>query len=129
MSPLRVHPEPLPDEAVVIRGGMMKLADLRNSVETTYRATDTHGLSAWAGVTDAEILEAINNIYHRWVCITTAKRIRSAGYEVVLTGRPRHCTIKFEAQPTDEDLKSLTDEFDAAKPKKTIASQYGAHPS
>ena len=82
----------MPDEAVVVRGGLNRPADLR-------RATATHpvgvtGVSVECGV-GVTIQELASVIPHGQVGVTTVGSVRAAGGDVVRSpGRsPNHATL------------------------------------
>lgn len=111
--------EPLPDEAVVIRGGVMNLADLRLTAEAHHEAMKQHGVDEWAlsinsipGLTASQIARRAR-LFYGMICISTVGRIRGTGCDVHSDGRQDgHGNIVFAAQPGDTDLVRVRAVFD-----------------
>src|SRR5262249_45840753 len=85
-------PDPIPDDAIVVRGG-------QNSPEQIRKGVGTHP-SGGTGVSvhsagGASLAELAAGIPHAQVGVTTAKQVRAAGGNVVRTsGRsPHHATL------------------------------------
>jgi hypothetical protein len=87
---------PLSDDAVLIRGGNMRLGALRRSARDDLPCLGRLGLSVFGadGVSPAEILAAIPGRFP-WqvVRLSTAGAVRRGGFEVEPTGQAMHQTI------------------------------------
>lgn len=84
--------ERIPDDALVVRGG-------RNRPEDILRGTGTHpsgvtGISVECGL-GLSVAELASNIPHRQVGVTTVRKVRQAGGDVIRTsGKSRnHATL------------------------------------
>ncbi len=107
----------LPDNAYVVRGGTCQFRDLLRSAEMTRETIGEWAVSAASGVdTPWESLAQAHA--HGTVSATTAGRLRSAGFEVMLTGKPPHCTVYLGADPADNEsvIERLRAAFDAPVP-------------
>jgi hypothetical protein len=75
--------EPLPDDVtIIVRGGVMKIADLRRNALITQRRHGFYGISVFAAVdmTVEQLLVGAVYIPHRQIRTTTAGRVRAAGF-------------------------------------------------
>ncbi len=107
----------LPDDAFVVRGGTCRKRDLLNAAIVTHEKVGEWAVSATAGVeTPWEDLAA--TLPHPQVSVTSAGRLRAAGFEVALTGKAPHCTVYFGVDPTDDEavIDKLRQAFDAPVP-------------
>jgi hypothetical protein len=85
-----VQQEQLPDEALVVRGGQLDRERLRARAARDRRPDGVYVLSVWCGVKDAEdedevVLRRLVQeapIPHGQLNVTTAERLRTAGFEV-----------------------------------------------
>ncbi len=121
MVPEDAEPERLPDQAVVIRGGVMTHRNVASRFETSFRTDGVYDISVEASA----YLDAVG--IARWVrerdpgCErmphskfqeSTAGAIRAAGAEVLLTEPPEgHHSIRFSAAPTDDEITALMGAF------------------
>ncbi len=87
-----IAPDPLPNDALVVRGGT-------NTPDLIRRATKTHpsgvvGVSVHSS-SGADIGELSTGIPHRQIGITTVGRVRAAGGDVTRTSgqSPHHATL------------------------------------
>jgi hypothetical protein len=111
-APLRDEP-PLPDDAIVVRGGEMKHRDLERSAATNYDETGEYALTVWSeiGLTAEQIHQKyIPHPKARW---STADRVRGAGYELKPTWDPAHYDIVLPNPPSVTDWDNLTNVFDS----------------
>lgn len=110
----------LPDDAVVVRHGVMLLGDMRRSATICHDVHGVYGLSVHAHESmSADDLAGQCKLDHGRICETTAARLREAGFEVQFTFSGNHATIKLPSKPTDALLKRLREAFDGprANPK------------
>jgi hypothetical protein len=106
-----------PDDAVVVRGGLMNLVDVYRSVMFEYDETGRYGLSVscLAGMT-TDALAALAAIPNAKIRVSTVARVQAVGCEVIhdpLPGYPAHALVTFEQEPSERQLVALTDAFDA----------------
>lgn len=103
----------MPDDALVIRGGKMEnLGGLRDAAVDFFDGFGFYGISAWGGI-DVEINDLIvaGSVLNGTIAVSTAGRIRQAGFVVELTMGPRHCTIDLGEYPTDDVLWAFRKAF------------------
>jgi len=114
----------LPPEAVVVRGGIMLLENLRDNVLNHYdKVLVEEGREEWAlsvncvpGL-DVEATAKQAARLNRQMCVSTVGAIESLGYEL----RPDwtddgHVNILFDTEPTDDDLLALRGVFSGPIP-------------
>jgi hypothetical protein len=107
----------LPDEAVVVRGGMMELTTMKTNVMDHFYETGEYALSVWAiPDCDADNIARQCPIRHGKIRESTVGAIRRLGYDVALSGEFGHADVKFAAEPTDEDYEALRAVFSAPRP-------------
>lgn len=119
MSPRqRVRDEPsLPDAAVVVRGGAMRRAAMEASAGTTYEQWGFHAISVFAHPSDSA--SEIRNKHfvlsqYEKVRVSSAGRLRSAGFDLLPTGSDGHYSVVLPSPPTDEAWRRLDRAFDVA---------------
>jgi hypothetical protein len=104
----------LPDDAVVVRSGEMKLRDYINAVLNHYRKYQEYALTVWClpGLDAHEVAHELGTDYlpHGKFMETTVGRVRAAGFELMLSpkeqGYPEgHCDLFCE--PSEEDWQRL----------------------
>ena len=95
---------PLADDCLGIRGGLMELPTLRNSLAACKVEQGFFGLSFSGenGLSFREICDAagLRNLRMR---VSTVGRLRALGIEPYRSGRLPHLSIRFDAGPTDEE--------------------------
>jgi hypothetical protein len=84
--------QPIPDNALVVRGGRNRPEDLRRGIQTHPSGVTGASVECREGLSVAELAAAIP---HGQVGVTTVGAIRAAGGDVVRTsGRsPNHATL------------------------------------
>lgn len=84
--------EPIPDDALVVRGGRNRPEDIRRSTGTHPSGVTGVSVECAVGLTVAELAAAIP---HGQVGVTTVGDVRKAGGDVIRTsGRsPNHATL------------------------------------
>jgi hypothetical protein len=89
---MAVTSEQIPDEALVVRGGRNRLADIVRGTATYPSGVTGVSVESAMGVTVAQLAAAIP---HREVGVTTVGEVRKAGGDVVrITGRSLyHATL------------------------------------
>jgi hypothetical protein len=116
----------LPDEAIVIRGGVIKMENIGSAFEICFREEGVYEISVCA----SRELDAISlarwvrerdpdckRIPHSRIQQSTVGAIRAAGADVLLTEPPPgHYSIRFQAAPTDKQLVALVAAFDEPQP-------------
>lgn len=123
MPDLRQDPsdQPLKDDTLVVRGGLMELNGLRNSVQTGYVRDGYYSLSFFGadGVTVEEIIAAAKANYpgslnNKKIRLSTAGEIEAKiGRKPHREGDFPHLEVRFETNPSDEDLQAIEEVFDA----------------
>lgn len=105
--PLTLRSEsPLPDDALVVRGGMMIARDLAMAAERCESEFGFPGLSVFgaSGVGLRQLLLAIPDLRRYGVVRrTTAGRLRAFGCELIPTGAEPHFTLRLP----DTDFATL----------------------
>lgn len=112
-----VLPKRLPDDAVVVRGGLMLRADLVLGAQAHFDSEGLHALSVYSapGRTAAEIAVGVP-LRHSKIRTSTVGRVRAAGYDVVSSpGPPGHADLVL---PTDDDWSALDSAFDPPRPNQ-----------
>lgn len=104
----------LPDDAVVIRGGLMAMADLRRSAQIHFDHEGRYALSVFCGVdASADAIARAASLPHPKIRQSTVGRIRRAGFDVVRSeGPPGHADLVLPDPPTDDDWRALEAAFD-----------------
>lgn len=105
----------MPDEAFVIRGGVMHLDDLRTNVDNHYdMVLEAEDREEWALSVNSIPGLRIRDLALKAqrpnpkMCVSTVGRVRALGHEV----RPDweengHSNIVFGSEPTDADLERV----------------------
>lgn len=106
----------LSPQAVVVRGGTMRLSDLEKAAKACKAKKGRPGISVYASadLTVSELIEQ-SGIGHRVVRLSTAGKLAGAGFTLEQSGAPLHHTVWMPRQATlDEELKTLANLFDEA---------------
>lgn len=87
-----MNPTPIPDDALVVRGGRNRPEDLANGLGTHPAGVTGVSVESAPGLTVPELAAMIP---HGQVGVTTVGRVRAAGGDVIRTsGRsPNHATL------------------------------------
>jgi hypothetical protein len=111
-APLRDEP-PLPDDAIVVRGGEMKHENLDVAAGTNFDEFGEYGLTVYSeeGLTAREIHAKYLSRYRK-ARVSTAGKIRQLQCELKPTHEPGHYDIVFPNQPSTDDFDRLGDIFD-----------------
>jgi hypothetical protein len=113
----------LPDSAPVVRGGTLRVSDLRKSADKALQTQQRYGLSVYAAdvPSHADVLNAAGpRVVHAQVSLTTAGRLRQAGFQdIEQTQEPPHHTV-WLADGSDAELKRFADAFDVPVPKASV---------
>jgi hypothetical protein len=94
----------LPDDALVVRGGELKILDVAQAIDLCWTEHGVYGLSVWAAETpDVPALCALVPILpHAQVCWTTAGMLRALdGVELVSTRAAPHYTLVIPNSESD----------------------------
>lgn len=105
-SGYRVRREPLDDSSlVVVRGGLLQLAALREAAVAAFVRFGEYGISVYAAPTAGDIddLARTRLQHHEWLTITTVGDLRRAGLRIVPTFRRPHCTVLLPDLDADLD--------------------------
>lgn len=101
----------LPDEALVVRGGTLRLGDLHRAAEVARVKMKRPGLSVFAadvGEPAALVAAVASTLHHTSLSFTTVGRLREKGFELEQTGDPPHHTVWL---PESEDQDYWVREF------------------
>ena len=104
----------LPDDSVVVRGGLMLPADLALGAQSHFDSERFYALSVYSipGMTAHEIAAGVP-LRHSKIRASTVGRVRSAGYDIVSSpGPPGHADLVLPTPPTDHDWSTLDRVFD-----------------
>lgn len=114
--------EPLDDQAVLIRGGLMEIVTLRHAIETCRALRGFYGLSFF-GDNGLSVDETARHakLPNGRIRVSEVGRLRIVGHEPYRSGEYPHLTVRFEVSPTDEDLAELVEAFDADIPNPHIS--------
>lgn len=107
----------LPDDAVVVRGGLMLPADFARGVQSHFDTEGVYALSVFSTArrTADEIAIAVP-LPHPKIRTSTVGRVRAAGYDVVSSpGPPGHADLLLRKPPTDDDWRTLDRIFDVPR--------------
>ncbi len=104
----------LPDDSVVVRGGLMLPTDLALSAQSHFDTEGFYALSVYSipGMTVHEIAVGVP-LRHSKIRASTVGRVRFAGYDIVSSpGPPGHADLVLPTPPTDHDWSTLDRVFD-----------------
>ncbi len=105
----------LPNDAVVVRGGLMARNGLERAARNCFGAHGFYGLSLRCipGMTAAEIARNTpsDKLPHPWIRSSTVGEIRASGYEIRATFEPGHASLMFPGPPTDDDWETVESLF------------------
>lgn len=111
---------PLPDDAIVVRGGYLKPDRLEVRAERDKRDDGTYVLSTFAGVKaqgeqDEDVLRRlveVAEIPHGHLSVTTAGELRRRGFTLEQTGEPDcHYDVVLGTVNTPEVIQRFIDSF------------------
>lgn len=109
----------LPDDAVVIRGGPMTVANVIRRARKDQERLGFLGISAFAGasaaMTTAELVE-LGEVPHAVLNRSTVGRIKAAGFSIRRSGKWPHCTIDLGAGAGEDASARLVAAFDRPEP-------------
>jgi hypothetical protein len=112
-------PERLPDEAVVVRGGLLSSESMDTSVNTHFDEFGEYALSVSCrpGLTADGIAQEAG-IPHPKLRESTVGAIRAIGYDVLASEQhgPAHAEVAFSYPPGDADWEALQGVFGPARP-------------
>ena len=103
---------PLDDDAWVLRGGLMDLTRLCDSLNEALEEDGYHNLCFWGenGMSVDEIAhDAL--IRNGQIRTSTVGALRGLGYEPYRSEPWPHLEVRFDREPTDEELKALVRVF------------------
>jgi len=115
--------QPLPGDAVVVRGGIMgDQQKLHASVLEEYGISIRYGLSVFChpGLTAEEIAQFVGTTWlpQSKMRPTTVAALRAIGLDVVRDDAevPAHALVLFNAEPTHADWDAVEQTFEAPRP-------------
>jgi hypothetical protein len=117
---------PLPDGALVVRGGVMHPRATLEAARDALAVMGTPAVSVFAGdaaTVSVEDLVDMGPIPHASICISTVGRLRAAGFVIRRTGRYPHCSVELGARPSIAAATRLTTAFDGPVPNPRTRSQ------
>lgn len=109
--------QPLRDETIVVRFGLMRVPDLAMAALRSLAARDHYGLSFFGEndlTLDQIAFEA--QLPHRWLFTSTCGAVRSLGYTLRREGARNHLVLRFFAEPAPQELEALRRVFDGPIP-------------
>jgi hypothetical protein len=123
--------EPLPPDAVVVRGGTMQLDDLLNNAlshnDKTAGREWALSCNSIAGLAAEEIAKRARRPNLK-MCVSRVDRLRDLGYEVRPDGLPNgHCNIMLKGEPTMDDLQRIRSIFSDPIPNPGRPQAEGAN--
>ena len=109
--------QPLWNETLVVRGGLMQLPHLRHSLATAEAEEGFFNLCFW-GENGMELdnLLAVAFVPHPQIRTARVGAFRARGHEPYRSEPWPHLTVMFETEPTDDELKDLVGAFARAIP-------------
>lgn len=101
----------------MLRGGLMVLETLCGSVKESIEEDGYYNLCFWGenNMTIEEIARA-SLIRNGQMRVSTVGRVRALGYEPYATDPWPHLEVRFEAEPTDDELEALVRAFEEPIP-------------
>lgn len=92
--------EPLPDDAVVVRGGKLSSDVLANNAESVYLESGLRGICAGAAEmpSSAGAVAAAMPYRGMWFCEAKLGDLRAEGFDVVMVDDPPHCVILLDSE-------------------------------
>jgi hypothetical protein len=115
------QPSDLPDDAVVVRGGLMKRDRIIASALVSFKEAGSYGLSVWAAPdrnTDEIVRLARSHgpqyLPHGQIRTTTVGRLRP--YTLEEDDPEGHYLLKLPTPPADADWDAIEQAFDDARP-------------
>lgn len=107
--------EPLRDDAIVVRFGRdsLRVEHLRGQASLCHEAQGFYGISFY-GDNDLS-LDEVSRLAakpNRELRTSTVGRLRKAGFHLERRGRFPHLTLRFGANPSDENLRAVEAVFD-----------------
>jgi hypothetical protein len=117
-------PVELLDDAFVIRFGIMRTDNLRDAVARCHRTLGFYGFSLYGEnrLTPEEIA-AFSKKPHRLMRKTRVVRLRRAGFQLERRGRFPHLTLRFPAEPSDQELEKLIAGLNSPSPTRILWSR------
>src|SRR2546427_1656796 len=107
----------LPDEAIVLRAGIMDPGDVRdNALSHADKYPDRRewgvSVNCLPGASVEEIARAMGK-FNKMMRVSNMGKIREAGLRLIPDGRPDgHSNIMFDHEPTEEEILSLIAAFE-----------------
>jgi len=101
--------DPVLDEALCVRGGLMGVSSLLKSAARAKRREGAPGISVFCGHPESTVADLVGagDIPHRQIRVSTAGAIRSAGFTVRRQGRWPHCTVDMSPEADEASASRL----------------------
>jgi hypothetical protein len=118
----------LPDDALVIGGGTLRRTDLERSVETSIPKLGRPALSVFSAEVrvPADLIESAGaRLRHPQLCLSSAGRLRVAGFELQQTFEPPHYSVWLDETNWREQLRAFGAAFDPPVRRGTLARMEG----
>lgn len=113
----------LPDDALVIRGGTLLPSDLQRSVLKAIKELRRPALSIFSAdvLIPADLVESAGSrLIHTSVCLSTAGRLRKAGFVLEQTFEPPHYSVWLSETNWHDQLSTFRSAFDVPVPVRTL---------
>lgn len=123
---------PLPDDAIVVRGGVRAPETIAVNAQTTFDTDGFWGVSGFSAADQtveqiAQLAYDQGRLPHPKVRTSTVGLVRAAGFEVEQTADDYpHVDIFLPADPTDAVCSQLADAFDEPIPNPALSNHAGA---
>ena len=109
----------MPDEAVVVRGGLMQSITMNRSARIHHARHPGEWAISVACAPDrtaADLAREATFIENLQIRTSTVGAIRALGHDVRATGRPPHADLVLRTIPSEPLFAALRDVFDEAEP-------------
>jgi hypothetical protein len=123
----------LPDDAIVVRGGVGAAETIAVNAQTTFDTDGFWGVSGFSapGLDTAEIARIAhdqNRLNHAQIRTSTARRLREAGFEIQETPDdfPHADILMGDHDAVDDTWELLATLFDAPVANPSLSNQDGA---
>ena len=97
--------EPLPDDAVVVRGGPMTNENLAYNAASVFLDSGLRGICVGAGPVPAAAEDVAAGMPYRgqWISESTLGKLRRLGFDLVMVDEPTHAVLLLKSEALDAD--------------------------